>query len=73
MSKSVDFAVVQMTTGNVVLVVELDDQSHNRPERRDRDMFVNSALELSDVPVRRFRPDMPIKVADVFESASSTN
>ncbi len=72
-SKSVDFAVLQITTGNVVLVVELDDQSHHRPERRDRDTFVNSVLERSDVPVRRFRPDMPLKVADFFESARSTN
>ncbi len=71
-SKSVDFAVVELTSGNVVLVVELDDQSHNRAERRDRDAFVDAALDRSGIPIRRFRPEMPIQVADVFASAKAT-
>jgi hypothetical protein len=69
--KSVDFAVVELTSGNVVLVVELDDQSHQWSERRDRDAFVNSVLDRCGIPIRRFRPDMPIQVADFFESAAA--
>ncbi len=66
-SKSVDFAVIGLTSGDVVLVVELDDRSHDRPERRERDAFVNAVLQHSGIPVRRFRPDMPIHVRDFFE------
>jgi very-short-patch-repair endonuclease len=71
-SKSVDFAVIELTSGNVVLVVELDDRSHQQPERRERDAFVDSVLDQSGIPIRRFRPDMSIRVADVFESAPAT-
>ncbi len=71
-SKSVDFAVIELTSGNVVLVVELDDRRHQQPERRERDAFVDSVLDRSGIPIRRFRPDMSIRVADVFESAPAT-
>jgi very-short-patch-repair endonuclease len=67
-SKSVDFAVVELTSGDVVLVVELDDRSHDQAERRERDRFVNSVLEYSGIPVRRFRPDTPIHIRDFFEA-----
>jgi hypothetical protein len=66
-SKSVDFAVVELTSGDVVLV-ELDDRSHDQAERRERDRFVNSVLEYSGIPVRRFRPDTPIHIRDFFEA-----
>jgi hypothetical protein len=71
-SKSVDFAVVELTSGDVVLVVELDDRSHDQAGRRERDRFVNSVLEYSGIPVRRFRPDTPIHIRDFFEAPGAS-
>jgi very-short-patch-repair endonuclease len=65
-SKSVDFAIVALATGDIVLVIELDDKTHDQPERRERDRFVNAVLERAGIPVRRFRPDTPIHVRDFF-------
>lgn len=66
-SKSVDFAIVELATGNVVLVVELDDKTHDRPDRRERDVFVNAVLDRSGIPIRRFRPSTAIQIRDFFE------
>lgn len=70
-SKSVDFAVVELATGSVVLVVELDDRSHGRADRRERDAFVNAVLDRAGIPLRRFRPDTPIHIRDFFATARS--
>ncbi len=69
-SKSVDFAVVELASGDVVLVVELDDRTHDQAERRERDAFVNAVLEYSGIPIRRFRPETPIHVRDFFATAA---
>jgi len=69
-SKSVDFAVVELVSGDVVLVVELDDRTHDQAERRERDAFVNAVLEYSGIPIRRFRPETPIHVRDFFATAA---
>jgi Protein of unknown function (DUF2726) len=54
-SKSVDFAIVD-SFGRVVLVIELDDRTHDRPDRRERDRQVDALLQRCGIPVRRVRP-----------------
>jgi hypothetical protein len=54
-SKSVDFAVID-PSGRVVLVVELNDSSHDRPDRRDRYGLVQAALDQAGIPLAVFRP-----------------
>ncbi len=39
--KHVDFVVSCAQSSRIVAAVELDDRSHQRPERRQRDLFVN--------------------------------
>lgn len=58
-SKSVDFAVID-TAGQVLLVVELDDRTHERADRRERDRLVDAVLGQCGVPVRRVRPGQPV-------------
>lgn len=58
-SKSVDFAVID-AAGRVVLVIELNDSSHDRPERRDRDKLVRAALDQAGIPLTVFRPGQPL-------------
>jgi hypothetical protein len=48
-SKHVDFVVCRDM--EPLLVIELDDPSHNRPDRIERDEFVDEALAQCDLPI----------------------
>ena len=50
--KHVDFVISDMM-GEPLLVIELDDYSHKRPERVKRDEFVDNALDAAGVGVLR--------------------
>ena len=54
--KSLDFVVVDLASGNVVLAIELDDKTHDRADRRERDSLVKHVLHEAGVPLARFRP-----------------
>lgn len=62
-AKHVDFIVVD-ESWEVVLVIELDDSSHERPERRHRDDLLNRAFASAGMPLHRvrvkqdYRPDI---------------
>ncbi len=50
-SKHVDFLLCRPDSLAPVLVIELDDPSHNRPDRIERDEFVNCALAAANLPI----------------------
>jgi hypothetical protein len=51
--KSVDFVLVDPNSLKVQLVIELDDRSHERKSRQDRDDFVNRALAAAGLKLLR--------------------
>ena len=51
--KHLDFVVVDANTTAVRFVIELDDRTHHRRDRRDRDAFVDAALAAAGVPILR--------------------
>lgn len=51
--KSVDFVLADPTSLKVQLVIELDDRSHERKNRQDRDEFVNRALAAAGLNLLR--------------------
>lgn len=51
--KSVDFVLADPTSLKVQLVIELDDRSHERKNRQDRDEFVNRALAAAGLKLLR--------------------
>ena len=53
----VDFVLFDKTTQQVVLAIELDDQSHNTPKARQRDEIKNNALKESEVKYVRVPDD----------------
>ncbi len=53
-SKHVDFVVCDDRLAPVV-AIELDDSSHDQPERLTRDRFVDSVLESAALPIVRVR------------------
>ena len=70
--KSVDFVVVDVASGEALLVVELDDRSHARPDRQARDAFVNEVLRVAGIPVARFRPGHTIDLRPHLQLRSRT-
>lgn len=63
--KHVDFVLCQPDTLAVAGVVELDDASHGRKDRVDRDDFLDKALATAGVPVLHFPARKGDAVADV--------
>lgn len=60
---SVDFIIVRKLDFHVVCVIELDDSTHDRPDRIKRDLKVNAALESANIFILRSRsPDYLIDV-----------
>ena len=60
-SKHIDFVLCDKLTMTVVLAIELDDKSHQRPDRRDRDDFLHNALSAAGLPLMR------VLVADQYD------
>jgi hypothetical protein len=60
--KTVDFVIVNHSTMTPLLVLELDDKSHERLDRKIRDQFVDEVLTSVGLPIlhwpveRRYNP-----------------
>jgi hypothetical protein len=55
-SKSADFVLFDRVDVSPVLVIEVDDSSHYRQDRIDRDDFINDVLETCGIPVVHVHP-----------------
>lgn len=53
LSKHVDFVICDRDTLEILVAIELDDASHNRPDRIERDAFVNDAFADAGLPLIR--------------------
>jgi hypothetical protein len=53
--KHVDFVIYDWQTTAIVAVVELDDRSHARAERRQRDAFLSHALAEAEIALVRVK------------------
>jgi very-short-patch-repair endonuclease len=74
--KQVDFLLVESKTLRPRLVIELDDKTHNRADRIQRDEFVEKVLEVANIPIVRIpvQPTYDAKeIAKIFKSAIETN
>jgi hypothetical protein len=54
-SKHVDFVICNSADLSIVAVVELDDSSHARSDRKERDTFIDSALSSARIPILHVR------------------
>jgi very-short-patch-repair endonuclease len=75
-AKCVDFVFCEPRTFIPRLVIELDDSSHNRADRRERDAFVDEVLAAAGLPIlhirwqRRYDPrDLAQQIAIKLPSA----
>lgn len=58
LAKHIDFVLCDPVTLQPRVCIELDDPSHKRPERIERDIFVNRAFESAGLPLLRI-PTQP--------------
>jgi very-short-patch-repair endonuclease len=54
-AKHVDFLLVDAETARPLLVIELDDESHDREDRQERDRFLEAVMEHVGLPLARVR------------------
>lgn len=54
-SKHIDFMLCDAETLKPLAAIELDDNSHNRPSRRERDKFLNAAFQAVGLPIIHIR------------------
>ena len=64
-SKHFDFVVCSPDTLSILAVVELDDKSHSRATRVERDRFIDSVCEAAGVPLHRFKAAKMYNVGEV--------
>ncbi len=49
--KHVDYVIAEPETCAIICAVELDDRSHERPDRQARDAFVDSVMLSAGIPI----------------------
>ncbi len=54
-SKHIDFVICRNESVQPLLCIELDDKSHDKPARQERDRFVDHVLQAAGLPILRVR------------------
>ncbi len=63
--KHVDFVLADARTTAILLVIELDDRTHQQRDRRERDEFVDGVLGSAGVPLLRVKAAGSYDVGEV--------
>lgn len=53
--KHIDFVLCDRETQEAILAIEVDDRSHERRDRQDRDYFVDRAFDAAGLPLLRVK------------------
>lgn len=54
LAKHIDFVLCDPSSLEPIVAIELDDRSHQRKDRQERDEFVDHAFESAGLPLLRF-------------------
>jgi hypothetical protein len=54
LKKHLDFVACDPKTMAVQFVIELDDKSHRRPDRQERDQFLDQVMQTVGIPIYHF-------------------
>jgi len=61
--KHIDFVLIDSESSKILLCIELDDATHDLPNRKKRDIFINKTLQSASIALLR------IKVAKGYDMA----
>lgn len=70
-SKHADFVLCDPTYLKPLLVIELDDSSHDRPSRQSRDTFVDEALGAAGLPILHVRVQNSYSIRELSDKIRS--
>jgi len=64
-SKHVDFVACDPATLNVQFIIELDDSTHNKSNRQERDQFIDNTLKAAGIPIFHITAKKSYSVQDI--------
>ena len=67
-SKHIDFVLCDPQQLDVKAVVELDDQTHEKPKRQARDLFVDQVMNSTGIPILHFSVKGGYSVKEIREA-----
>jgi hypothetical protein len=67
-SKHLDFVCCDPNDMSVRFAVELDDKSHDREDRQERDAFLDAAIEKAGIPLVRFAVKASYSVQEIKDT-----
>jgi len=70
-SKHVDFVACDPNDLSVQFVIELDDKSHEREDRQDRDAFVDRVMEAAGIPIIHFPAKRAYAIQDIRDTLTA--
>ncbi len=70
--KHVDYVLCKPNSLEPIAAIELDDHSHQRPDRQERDVFVDEVLRGAGLLVFRFHPNMDDDVTTIRKTFART-
>ncbi len=65
--KHIDFVICQSDTMEPLLGIELDDKSHQRPDRAKRDSFVDAVFKVAGLPILHIKAARGYKPEELAE------
>jgi hypothetical protein len=65
--KHIDFLICDSKTVRPVVGIELDDKSHQRADRQERDEFVDTVFKVARLPILRFPAKRTYSVGEISE------
>lgn len=71
--KSIDFVLVNRETLKTAYAIELDDRTHDKLDRIERDAFVNAVLNESGMPIVRLRNIKSMEDNEIAELIKASN
>jgi very-short-patch-repair endonuclease len=70
-SKHLDFVACDPNDLSIQFAVELDDKSHDRSDRQNRDAFLDQAMEKAGLPIIRFAVKKGYSVQEIHDTIAS--
>jgi hypothetical protein len=71
--KSVDFVVCTKDDAKPQFAIELDDPSHEREDRKQRDAIVENIFHEAKLPLIRFKSEKELTVRDIINEIKKNN
>ena len=70
--KSVDYVIVNNRTRETIVCIELDDYTHNRNSRKERDNFINAIFNNVGIPLLRIKAEQNYDFNEIISSVKQT-